>query len=110
MSCAKLFGALLELADIDLSICQEAITVGTTARLLHTLMPDVVALGITTIDTPSLIWNIRDCNTLAYNQYTPIWNVRVCDTVLRIGILCVEILPRVSLIPGIERHSVSMGV
>ena len=45
-----------------------------------------------TIDTPS------------------IWNVRVHNTVLRIGILCVKILLRVSLTPGIERHSVSMGV
>ena len=40
----------------------------------------------------------------------PIWNVRVCDTVLRIGIMCVEILLRVSFIPSIERCSVSMGV
>ena len=39
-----------------------------------------------------------------------IWNVRVRDTVLRIGILCVEILLRVSLIPGIERRNVPMGV
>ena len=32
------------------------------------------------------------------------------DTVLRIGIMCVKILLRVLLIPGIERHSVLMGV
>ena len=27
--------------------------------------------GMTTIDTPSPIWNIRDCNTLVHNQHTP---------------------------------------
>ena len=26
---------------------------------------------MTTIDTPSLIWNVRDHDTLAYNQHNP---------------------------------------
>ena len=25
----------------------------------------------TTIDTPSPIWNVRDCDTLVHNQHTP---------------------------------------
>ena len=28
-------------------------------------------MGTTTIDTPSPIWNIRDCDTLAHNQHMP---------------------------------------
>ena len=27
--------------------------------------------GMTTIDTPSPIWNVRDCDTLARNRHTP---------------------------------------
>ena len=26
--------------------------------------------GTTTIDTPSPIWNVRDCDTLVHNQHT----------------------------------------
>ena len=28
-------------------------------------------LGMATIDTPSQIWNVRDCNTLAHYRHTP---------------------------------------
>ena len=46
-----------------------------------------LGLGMTTIDTPSPIWNIRDCDTGSQSTHwlaidTPlIWNIRVCNTV-----------------------------
>jgi hypothetical protein len=42
-TCARSFGAVLELRNLDLSILQEAVTVGTTANELHILVPDAVA-------------------------------------------------------------------
>ena len=56
--------------------------------------------GTTTIDTPSPIGNVRDCDTLTHWFTTDthlIWHVRVCDTVLTIGLLCVENLLKVSM-------------
>jgi hypothetical protein len=43
MICAKSFGAVLELADLDLSICQEAATIATTAPELEIFVPEIVA-------------------------------------------------------------------
>ena len=49
--CARTFGEILELADIDLSIFQEAVTAGSTSHELHQLLPNAVAylFDLTTI-------------------------------------------------------------
>ena len=41
--CARTFGEILELADIDLSIFQEAVTAGSTSHELRQLLPNAVA-------------------------------------------------------------------
>jgi hypothetical protein len=41
--CARAFGAVLKLSNLDVSLFQEASTVGTTARDLEALVPEVVA-------------------------------------------------------------------
>ena len=42
-ACARTFGAVLELADLDLSIFQEAVAVATVAPALHPDLPNAVA-------------------------------------------------------------------
>ena len=43
MTCARTFGAVLELANIDLSIFQDAVSMGSTSVAIHQLIPDAVA-------------------------------------------------------------------
>jgi hypothetical protein len=43
MICARSFGAVLELPDIDVSIFQDAVSSGTTAPILHLAIPNAVA-------------------------------------------------------------------
>lgn len=43
MSCARSFGAVLELTDLELCLFQEAITIGTASKELHEYISDAVA-------------------------------------------------------------------
>ena len=54
-------------------------------------------LGMTTIDTPPQFGTSGTVTHWLPINTPLIWNIRVCDTVLMIGLLCVEILIRVSM-------------
>ena len=60
---------------------------------------DEQMMGTTTIDSHTLIWNKRDCDTPGYNWHTPRFGWSGTTTqVLIIGLLYVASVPRVSLI------------
>jgi hypothetical protein len=54
--CARAFGTVLELADIDLSIFQDAVSTGATSAALHQYIPNAVAYLCETMSSGQREW------------------------------------------------------